>query len=443
MPRCDMNAESDRLEFKQSLAAWREVVESVAALATVHGGEIRIGVKPDGAHAGVQVGRGTVEDLANKIKLNTDPAQYPSLTVEGPDTSAAIVVQVEESPVKPVWAFGRPLKRVGKTNQHITRDEVQRMMEITTGRTWDALGCPGCTPADMADAPVTAYLGLAGLETNTTRDLLLKNLGLLNEAAVPCHGAVLLFARNPQQFIPEAQVKCARFAGTTSVNFLDERTLDGTLLYQLDEALAFVARNTRQALQITGRAEREVVPEYPAEAVREALVNALCHRDYAATGTVQVRIYDDRLEVWNPGRLPPELSIEKLRHAHPSRPRNPRLAQALYRARVIEHWGTGTLRIINACVGRGINVEFSTESGDFVVRFLKTAALMPAENGILNERQKKALAYVHEHGQISNSEYQRLAGVSERQALEDLNELAAAGRFKRIGRGRATRYMLK
>lgn len=435
-----MNTESDRLEFKQSLALWREVVESVAALATVHGGEIRIGVKPDGAHAGVQMGRGTLEDLANKIKLNTDPAQYPSLTVEGPDASAIIRVHVEESPVKPVWAFGRPLKRVGKTNQHIARDEVQRMMESTTGRTWDALGCRGCALTDLDDLAVETYLVMAGMEGGMSPDLVLRNLGLLNEAATPCHGAVLLFARHPQQFIPEAQTKCARFAGTSSVEFLDERTLDGTLLHQLDEALAFVARNTQQALRITGRPAREVVPEYPAEAVREALVNALCHRDYAVTGTVQVRIYDDRLEVWNPGRLPPELSIEKLHHAHPSRPHNPRLAQALHRARVIEHWGTGTLRIIKDCESRGINVEFSAESGDFVVRFRKTAAAVPTEKGTLNARQKKALAFVQEHGGISNSEYQRLVGVSERKALEDLLELVAAGKCKRTGRGRTTRY---
>lgn len=437
-----MNTESDRVEFKQSLALWREVVESVASFATAHGGEIRIGIKPDGSPAGVQVGRGTLEDLTNKIKLNTDPAQYPALTVEGPDTNATILVQVEESPVKPVWAFGHPLKRVGKTNQHIARDEVQRMMESTTGRTWDTLACRGFALSDLDDLAVETYLFMAGMKAGAAHELVLKNLGLLSEAAVPCHGAVLLFARNPQQFIPEAQLKCARFAGTSSVEFLDERTLDGTLLHQLDEALAFVARNTHQALRITGRPAREVVPEYPAEAVREALVNALCHRDYASTGTVQVRIYDDRLEVWNPGRLPPELSIEKLHHAHPSRPHNPRLAQALYRARVIEHWGTGTLRIIKACAGHGIQPEFAMESGDFVVRFRKSALLVPTESGTLNERQKKALAYVQEHGGITNSEYKHLVGVSARQTVVDLNGMAETGLFKRIGRGRTTRYVV-
>ena len=101
----------------------------------------------------------------------------------------------------------------------------------------------------------------------------------------------------------------------------------------------------------------------------------LCHRDYASVGTVQVRIFEDRLEVWNPGILPPDLSIEDLYRQHASYPRNPRLARALYRARLIEHWGTGTLRIIRACEGSNIKVDFSIQAGSFVVRLLKTPHL--------------------------------------------------------------------
>jgi ATP-dependent DNA helicase RecG len=109
--------ESERSEDKSSLAEWREVVESVAAFATSGGGQVRIGIGPDGRRTGVRLGRGTLEDLANKIKVNTDPAQFPSIAIEGSDDSAVVTIRVEESPVKPVWAFGRPLKRVGRTNQ--------------------------------------------------------------------------------------------------------------------------------------------------------------------------------------------------------------------------------------------------------------------------------------------------------------------------------------
>jgi len=94
-----------------------------AALATSGGGQVRIGIGPGGRRTGVRLGRGTLEDLANKIKVNTDPAQFPSIVVEGSDDSAVVTIRVEESPIKPVWAFGRPLKRVGRTNQHVSRGE--------------------------------------------------------------------------------------------------------------------------------------------------------------------------------------------------------------------------------------------------------------------------------------------------------------------------------
>ena len=122
------------------------------------------------------------------------------------------------------------------------------------------------------------------------------------------------------------------FRALSPSSFLDERTLEGNILSQLEESLSFVRRNTRQGIRITGKPEREIVPEYPDDAVREAITNALCHRDYASVGTVQVRIFEDRLEVWNPGVLPPDLSIEDLYRQHASYPRNPRLARALWRA---------------------------------------------------------------------------------------------------------------
>lgn len=131
--------ESQSRENKQSLHEWRQVVESVAAFATNQGGFIRIGINPKGENFGVRIGKGTLEDLCNKIKQNTDPPQYPSIKVEGHEEAGIIVIQVEESLIKPVWAFGRPLKRVGRTNQHLSRKETHRMVEATTGRTWDAL----------------------------------------------------------------------------------------------------------------------------------------------------------------------------------------------------------------------------------------------------------------------------------------------------------------
>ena len=124
-----MPAESQSVEWKQSLGEWKEIVETCAAFATTKGGTIYVGVTPKGKPAGVTIGNRSLEDLANKIKTNTDPPQYPTIETRKRKGGVLLTVTVEESPVKPFWAFGRPLKRVGRTNQRLKRDEAQRLVE--------------------------------------------------------------------------------------------------------------------------------------------------------------------------------------------------------------------------------------------------------------------------------------------------------------------------
>jgi len=188
--------ESEQAENKQSLNEWREVVQSVAAFATANGGVVRIGIGPKGDLVGVQVGQTTLENLANQIKSNTEPPQYPSLTMEGSEDSAVLVVTVPESPVKPVWAFGRPFKRVGRTNQRLSREEAQRLVEATTGRTWDALPCPGLRMEDLDRETVESFLYRAGQSAGTTTESVLGNLRLVAGEGL-CNAAALLFARCP------------------------------------------------------------------------------------------------------------------------------------------------------------------------------------------------------------------------------------------------------
>jgi len=364
----------------------------------------------------------------------------------GMEATRLLVIRVEESPIKPVWAFGRPVKRVGRTNQYLKRDEAHRLMTMTTGRTWDALPCERFTGKDIDRKAVRDYLRRTGMKLSTPLDDLLKNLGMPETSSGFCNAAVLLFGKRPQSFLIETEVKCGRFEGTDSVNFLDERTFEGSILGQLDEALAFVKRNTRQAIRITGKPEREIVPEYPDEAVREALINAFCHRDYASVGTVQVRIYDDRLEVWNPGLLPPDLTIEALYRQHASHPRNPRLAHALYRARLIEHWGTGTLRIIRACEGSNIKVEFLIRAGSFIVCLQKKIPLQIEGVGrevgekvgkrvgeSLSPKQQEILNLIKLDPKISAKRIASKIGISTRKTEDHLRKLRIGGFLERVG----------
>lgn len=442
--KVEMTTENERLEFKTSLSEKHEATIALAAFATAQGGEVRFGVTPDGQCVGVQVGKTTLEELANYIKQNTDPPQFPSITIEGGESAAVVIVRIEESPIKPVWAFGRPYKRVGRSNQTLSRDETQRLTEATWGSTWDALLCPHCELQDLDRASIGNFLRRAGLDPGLSTDILVENLGLRSSDGL-CYAAALLFAKNPQRYVPDAQVQCARFLDATSLNFLDQRTFAGGLLSQIEEAIAFVERNTRQAIQVTGNPQHERVPEYPEAAVREAIINAVCHRDYASSGTVQVRIYADRMEVWNPGTLPSGLTIEALYSEHASRPRNRRIAEAFHRARLIERWGTGTLRIIGAFTEQGLPPpEFRIEQGMFIVRMQPVMIfedlLVPLSG--FKQRERKVVDYVRRYGAITRKEYASLLNLRRRQAAEDLSTMVEVGILERQGAGRSTRYVL-
>lgn len=436
--------ESQFSEDKQSLGELQAIIETVAAFATCQGGTIRVGIKPNGERAGVGIGRTTLEDLARDIKLNTDPPQFPSIIVEGEEKSAVIHIQVTASLVKPVFAYGRPYLRVGRTNQRLSREEVKRLLEQTEGRTWDTLPCAGFTPDQLDGDAIRDFLHRARQDTGAAPMTVLENLSLLTVRADVCNGAVLLFAKNTQRFFPDAVVRCARFAGTTSVTFIDQADISGTVMHQIEEALKFVTRNTRQALRITGQAEHETIPEYPEEAVREAITNAVCHRNYIDAGNIQVRIYDDRFEVWNPGSLPPGLTFEALYTEHATRPPNPRFAAALHQANVIEKWGTGTLRIIQACKDRDMPLpEFTSQSGYFVVRLRKQVAISSRPHyQELTEHQKSMLRYVRDMKRVTVKEFAEQWHITGRQALRYLTELIDLDFIIRVGSGRASHYEL-
>lgn len=176
---------------------------------------------------------------------------------------------------------------------------------------------------------------------------------------------------------PQCQLRMARFRGNDKTEFLDQRQLHGHALQLLEDAMQFLTRHLPVAGRIEpGVFERADAPLFPPIALREALVNAFCHRDYSITGgAVSLAIYDDRLEIWSDGTLPFGLSIEDLKRDHPSRPRNPLIAEAFYRRGFVERWGRGTQKIVELCVQAGHpEPEFIEQAGALGVRILQSLA---------------------------------------------------------------------
>jgi predicted HTH transcriptional regulator len=182
--------------------------------------------------------------------------------------------------------------------------------------------------------------------------------------------------------------------------------------------------------------------ELPPDAVGEAIVNAIAHRDYHSNASVEVRLFTDRLEVWNPGRLPGTLTLDDLRNDHPSVPNNPLIAESLYLTRYIEKAGSGTQRMIELCRSAGLpEPQFEQRSGSFVITlwrdWLTDKVLAELD---LNNRQVQAVEYVKSHERITNAEYQRVTGAPQRTATRDLNELVQKGVLELEGKGRGAQY---
>jgi len=198
---------------------------------------------------------------------------------------------------------------------------------------------------------------------------ILKHLNLMTATGRLTNAALLMFARDPQRFFISSEVKCAQFYSTVIAKpIASYQVARGTVFEVIDQAVAFVMSriNARVGTRHTGP-EVDIEYEIPMEVVTESIVNAVTHRDYTSTGSVQVMLFSDRVEVWNPGRLPYGLTVAKLMTVHPSIPVNPLLATPIYLAGYIERLGTGTGDMIALCKKAGLEQPRFVEDEDFKV----------------------------------------------------------------------------
>ena len=316
---------------------------------------------------------------------------------------------------------------------------------------FDTSACDGATIADLSIKRMEWFLETARrergfpLKSRTAPEALLKHLNLLADAR-PTNAALLLFGSAPQRFHRAAETKCVSCHGTEYRRpFASQQIYSGDLFEQADQARDFVLAKINRAVgtrdtSITAPATYELPPD----AVAEAIVNALAHRDYNSHASVEVRLFSDRLEVWNPGTLPGTLTLEDLRHDHPSVPNNPLIAESLYLTRYIEKAGSGTQRMIDLCREAGLPTpDFEQRQGSFVLTLWRDWLTEAALAGFgLNERQTLAVAWVKGNGRISNAEYQRVAKTTRKTAARDLDVLVVKGVFRRVGEKRGSHYVL-
>ena len=415
--------EKQNIEYK---ASWHEeYLKWIGGFANAQGGKIYIGKDDPGTVVGVENYKRLMEELPNKIKNNLGITAEVNLLGEDGKYFIEIVVQPYSVPIS---LRGRYYYRSGSVMQELTGAALNEFLLKRAGQAWDEVIETRATLADIDETSLKAYLvmskekgRLPDVEGLTTEEILEK-LRLADNGQIK-RAAIILFGKDPGRFYPHTFVKIGRFADDgADLRFQDVE--DGNIITLLRNVLGqlmqkYLIRN----IEFEGlyRVERG---EYPMPALREALLNALVHRLLAGS-FIQIRVADDKLSIWNDGGLPEGISLESLKRNHPSKPRNPLIADVCFKGGLIDTWGRGTIRIIETCREAGLpDPTLEEKEGGFMVTLFKDrfTEVQLRQLG-LNDRQVRAVLYVKERGRITNKEYQEINEVSRQTATNELHEL--------------------
>lgn len=284
------------------------------------------------------------------------------------------------------------------------------------------------------------------LEENTPPEDLLRKLNLMDADGSLVNAAVLLFGKDPQRFFPASEVKCAQFYGNVVEKpILSYQTYQGNVFELADQATSFVMSRIDNWVGTRESGDTAAVPtrtELPIDAVREAIVNAICHRDYTSTASVQVMLFRNRLEIRNPGSLPVGLTPRKLAGSHNSYPHNLRIAEVMYRNGYIEKMGTGTEDIIRKCQEQKLRTPEFRQDGDFVVIIWRKEKKKKAREGSA-EASLEIIDMIRENPAISRPQLAEALGIDLKVVRSIVANLKAEGKLSREGSRRAGRWILK
>lgn len=442
--------ETERDEFKSS---WqdKECLEALAALANTHGGTLWVGVRDNGTLAGWFGDAKDTERVSNYIvsKLQVHPL---SMTVKRIQEVPILVISMMRA-AAPVSLNNHYYRRVINSTREVPPEELPRFILEKTGQSWDDLPSE-VSLSYISEGAVTVFRReaqerLPAESQGESTPTLLHKLHLVHPSGNLKRGAVILFTSEPQAWFLHARVQAAHF-DKDEVTMSDESRLTGSLWNQLQETLDWLRKQLRVTYTFPAVGEgvaavqRQEVWEIPRIALREALLNALLHRDYTALGAVQVRLYSDRIQIHNPGSLAERLTIADLTQQHISLPRNPLLAEVAYKMNLVEGWGTGTLRMVNECAAANLPPpEFTSNPTGFTVTLRRGMYSFEAlrQRG-LSERQIQVIRFVQERGAITNRDYRKMFGLSDEAARQELSGITKERLLKREGSGRSVRYIL-
>jgi ATP-dependent DNA helicase RecG len=426
--------EGKRLEYKRDLSSPGPVMRALSAFANSAGGTLVFGVDDDRTVFGVEDPVALEARLVNMISDRIAPRLVPEVDIVPWRSTNLVVVQVHLSPSRPhrLNADGEVYVRLGASNRKADPELIEEMRRSSRLESFDETAFPS-EPLDRIDNPAIVA------EFSDVRPIRRKDLSVLGLSVehqgkeVPTVGGLVLFGRDRVAF-PDASIRCARFAGVTRSTIADTIDLGGSSLPRMvRDALSFVDRNSSRAIVVSGLANVVARP-VPVIAVREALVNAVVHADYSQRGgPIRVAMFDDRLEIENPGLLPAGMTVEDM-STGVSRVRNRVIARVFKELGYIEQWGSGVGRMLDAVRDAGSDRPLFEELGG---RFRVTLWTGESGSPVLSGEENRLLEALSAAGSsgLSTSELTEFLGRSARTTRTRMARLVDLGLVFQIGSG--------
>jgi ATP-dependent DNA helicase RecG len=430
---------------------------TLAGMANTRGGIVLLGIAP---RSGQIQGLSDPESSRDKVfqaALLCDPPlvmPVPRLLQVGPAQVPVLWVSVPPGLPNVYSVESRYLERQGRQTNPLSAARLRELLIERGAVQFEARIPPGAALDDLDPDQVRLYLEALGLPHSENPDQVLLQRGCIKRVdgnLRPTYAALLLFGRHPQQWVPGSTILAAQFTGTAFADRFIKQDITGTLPDQIRKAEAFTREHLRHVVRLIGL-KRQEAPEFPLEAVRELLVNAVAHRDYNVQGdTIHLNLFSDRLEVQSPGVLPGPVNLNNLLEARFSR--NAVIVQVLSDLGYVERLGYGLERVVRVMRQNNLHPpEFSEAAGCF--RVVLRAGLSEADGALpdmssyeemnLNPRQQLALGHLASNRRISSSAYQELCPDVHAETLRrDLADLVSRGILLKIGDKRATYYILK
>lgn len=435
--------EHQNIEWKES---WHnDYFKWICGFANAQGGTLFIGIDDKGNTKHLDNAKKLLEDLPNQVRdllgLMVDVNLH---TQNGADY---LEIVVEPYPF-PISLRGKYYYRSGSTLQELKGAALAKFLLQRQGKKWDGVPVSNITADDLKNdtfdffrKKVTKSKRLETEDIDGTNQELLESLQLyLEDEKMLKRAAILLFHPKPEKYVTGAYIKIGFFENEADLMYQDEA--HGNLFEQIEKTMDLLFSKYIKALISYEGISRVETYEYPKEAIREALLNAVAHKDYSGGAPIQIKVFNDRIMIWNDGQLPDNWTVSNLLKKHASKPYNPDIANTLFRSGYIESWGRGIEKMMNYCLEVGIPApNYSFEGSDFLVEFRKD--IYHEEYLIelgLNERQIEALLFFKFLGVITSSEYQAKFDVSERTARYDLANLVERKLILKLGDKKSTKY---